>query len=89
MIRLLLLLALASSYRIDTTGDGLVRMFRSIFDRLDRIESLAFLGRGKISFGPTIQIGDVELFVVNGSGNTRILKARNVLNGNTSTIATL
>ena len=58
---------------------------RRTSQRLNDLESGGAI-RGQVSFGPVIQIGDVLISILNGSGTQRIVQFKNVLSGATYTI---
>lgn len=83
--------AAAQSFRaIPTTREAMQKLLSEILDRLERLEKGSGL-KGVVSFGPVVQVGDVQLKVVAvpGPGNHRNLVATNVLTGATATVATL
>lgn len=70
---------------IPAEGDEAAHLFREILRRLDAIENGSAIA-GQVSFGPTIQIGDVLVEITNGVGTHRNIVFTNVLSGATSTI---
>lgn len=60
-------------------------MLRAINDRLQRLEQGGAIA-GRISFGPVIQIGDIQITIIDGAGTHRTIEFRNLLSGATSTI---
>lgn len=74
-----------SDRRIAVGSTALADTLRDILDRLDRIDQGGAIA-GRISFGPVIQIGDVQISILTGVGTQRTVEFRNLLSGATSTI---
>lgn len=86
MIRLLLLLLAASSFRaIPETSDAMKQLLRDMCDAIEGLQNGGAL-RGQVSFDDAIQIGDVLVTILDGVGMQRIVQFKNVLSGATSTI---
>lgn len=77
------------SYRnVPTEQNAMRDLLREMLDRLDSLERGGAY-EGIISFGPRMQIGDVDVSVIPNPANLpngRLLVFRNVLTGVTSTI---
>lgn len=74
------------SYRSLPTPDRVMRdRLRATEDRLTRLET-GLNYTGLVSFGNSIQIGDVKITVSATGGDNRTVTFLNVLNGLTSTI---
>lgn len=74
-----------SDRRTPILDEALAQWMRDIEDRLRRAEQGAMFA-GHVSFGPSIQIGDIQVTILKAVGTHRTIEFKNLLSGATSTI---